>query len=109
VSWCQKGKASLDLLEQETVSGSGISCTLSLTDNHVSTPPLSFFTGQMPLLLPIQQCQNTEGKVMNINVDKKLFQLKFVSYIVSAHLTCKKPVSFMCKVFFQNKWRNTTS
>jgi len=28
------------------------------TDNHTSTPPL-FFTGQMPLLPPNQQCQST--------------------------------------------------
>jgi len=32
-------------------------------DNHASTPPLSFFTGRMPLLLPNQQRQSTEGKV----------------------------------------------
>ena len=55
------------LLEQETVNGSGISWAIcksartSLqTDNHVSTPPLSFFTGQMPFLPPNQQCQSTE-------------------------------------------------
>jgi len=28
------------LLKQETVSGSGISCTLLQTDNHASTPPV---------------------------------------------------------------------
>jgi len=27
----------------------------SPTDNHASTPPLSFFTGRMPFLLPNQQ------------------------------------------------------
>jgi len=31
------------------------------TDNHASTPPLSFFTGRMPFLPPNQQCQSTEG------------------------------------------------
>jgi len=36
-------------------------CTLSLTDNHARTPPLSFFTGRMPFLPPNQQCQSTEG------------------------------------------------
>jgi len=36
-------------------------CTSLQTDNHASTPPLSFFTGQMPLLLPNQQHQSTEG------------------------------------------------
>jgi len=37
-------------------------CTLTQTHNHASIPPLSFFTGQMPFLLPNQQHQRTEGK-----------------------------------------------
>jgi len=36
-------------------------CTLLQTDNHASTPPLSFFTGRMPFLPPNQQRQSTEG------------------------------------------------
>jgi len=36
-------------------------CTSHQTDNHASTPPLSFFTGRMPFLSPNQQCQSTEG------------------------------------------------
>jgi len=36
-------------------------CTSPQTDNHDSTPPLSFFTGWMPFLLPNQQRQSTEG------------------------------------------------
>ena len=36
-------------------------CTSLQTDNHASTPPLSFFTGQMPFLLLNQQHQSTEG------------------------------------------------
>ena len=36
-------------------------CTSLQTDNHASTPPLSFFTGRMPFLPPNQQCQSTEG------------------------------------------------
>jgi len=39
-------------------------CTSLQTDNHDSTPPLSFFTGRMPFLLPNQQRQSTEGNVM---------------------------------------------
>ena len=31
------------------------------TDNHASTPPLSFFTGRMTFLPPNQQRQSTEG------------------------------------------------
>ena len=37
-------------------------CTSLQTDNHTSTPPLSFFTGRMPFLAPNQQRQSTEGK-----------------------------------------------
>jgi len=37
-------------------------CTSLQTDNHASTPPLSFFTGRMPFLPPNQQHQSTEGK-----------------------------------------------
>ena len=36
-------------------------CTSLQTDNHASTPPLSFFTGRMPFLPPNQQCQSTGG------------------------------------------------
>jgi len=36
-------------------------CTALQTDNHTSTPPLSFFTGRMPFLPPNQQRQSTEG------------------------------------------------
>jgi len=36
-------------------------CTSLQTDNHASTPPLSFFTGLMPFLPPNQQSQSTEG------------------------------------------------
>jgi len=35
-------------------------CTLTLTHNHASIPPLSF-SGWMPFLPPNQQCQSTEG------------------------------------------------
>ena len=37
-------------------------CTSLQTDNHTSTPLLSFFTGRMPFLPPNQQCQSTEGR-----------------------------------------------
>ena len=56
------------LLKQETVSGrqwhplGHMQVWTSLqTDNHASTPPLSFFTGRMPFLPPNQQRQSTEG------------------------------------------------
>ena len=36
-------------------------CTSLQTDNHASTPPLSFFTDRMPFLPPNEQRQSTEG------------------------------------------------
>jgi len=46
-------------------------CTSLQTDNHASTPPLSFFTGRMPFLLPNQQHQSTEGKSAKNNETNK--------------------------------------
>jgi len=40
-------------------------CTSLQTDNHASTPPLSFFTGRMPFLPPNQQRQSTEGNQLD--------------------------------------------
>jgi len=66
VSRYQKGKTNLDLLEQEIVSGSGISwtimqiCTSTQADNHASIPPLSFYRLNA-LPAAHQQHQSTEG------------------------------------------------
>ena len=59
----QKDKTHLDLLEQEIVSGSGISWAICRSaphprHNHSSIPPVSFFTGRMPFLPPNQQHQS---------------------------------------------------
>jgi len=67
VSRYQKGKTNLDFTEARDSEwqwhqlGHMQVCTSLQTDNHASTPPLSFFTGQMPSLLPNQQHQSTEG------------------------------------------------
>ena len=67
VSRYQKGKTNLEFTEardsewQWHQPGCVQVCTSLQTDNHASTPPLSFFTGRMPFLLPNQQCQSTEG------------------------------------------------
>ena len=66
----QKGKTNLDFPEARDSEwqwhqlGHTQVCTSLQTDNHASTPPLSFFTGRMPFLPPNQQCQSTEGKVI---------------------------------------------
>jgi len=63
----QKGKTNLDLNEardsdwQWHLLGRMKVCTSLQTDNHASTPPLSFFTGRMPFLPPNQPHQSTEG------------------------------------------------
>ena len=41
-------------------------CISLQTDNHGSTPPLSFFTGRMPFLPPNQQRQSTEGVRLHV-------------------------------------------
>ena len=70
VNQYQKGKPNLELDFTEARDsewqwyqlGHMQVCTLLQTDNHASTPPLSFFTGRMPFLPPNQQLQSTEGR-----------------------------------------------
>jgi len=67
VSRYQKGKTNLDFTEARDSEwqwhqlGHMQVCTSLQTDNHGSTPPLSFLTGRMPFLSPNQQRQSTEG------------------------------------------------
>jgi len=69
VSRYQKGKTNLDFIETRDSEwqwhqlGHMQVCTSRQTDNHASTPPLKFFTGQMPFLLPNLQCQSTEDEI----------------------------------------------
>jgi len=70
VSRYQKGKTNLDFTGardsewQWNPLGHMQVCTSHQTDNHASTPPLSFFTGRKPFLPPNQQRQSTEGKLL---------------------------------------------
>jgi len=68
VSQYQKGKTNLDLLEQEIVSGSGISwaiCKSAPCPRQITKPAFhhSVFTRRMPFLPPNQQRQSTEGHI----------------------------------------------
>ena len=69
----QKGNTNLDICETRDSEwqwhqlGRMQVCTSLQTDNHDSTPPLSFFTVRMPFLPPNQQCQSTEGTNMIFN------------------------------------------
>jgi len=63
VSQYQKGKTNLDFIEARDIEwqwhqlGCMQVCTSLQTDNHASTPPLSF----LPFLPPIKQRQSIEG------------------------------------------------
>jgi len=63
VSQYQKGKTNLDFTDARDSEwqwyqlGHMQVCSLLQSDNHASTPPLSFFTGRVPFLPPNQQCQ----------------------------------------------------
>jgi len=86
----QKRKTNLDFTEARDSEwqwhqlGHTQVCTLLQTDNHASTPPLSFFTGRMPFLPPNQQRQSTEGIITEIthhhitNAHLKTSQAKIV-------------------------------
>jgi len=73
VSRYQKGETNLDFTEARDSEwqwhqlGHMQVCTWFQTDNHASTPPLSFFTGRMPFLPPNQQPQSTEGTFRTSN------------------------------------------
>jgi len=62
VSRYQKGKTNLFFTEARDSEWQWHQqvCTSLQTDNHASTPPLSFFAGWMPFLTPNQQFQSTE-------------------------------------------------
>ena len=76
VSRYQKGNTNLDFTEARDSEwqwhqlGYMQVCTSLQTDNHASTPPLSFFTGQMPFLPPNQQRQSTEGNLPYLTATK---------------------------------------
>jgi len=72
VSQYQKGKTNLHFTEARDSKwqwhqlGHMQVCTSLQTDNHVSTPQLSFFTGRMPFLPHNRQRQSTEGTLTTL-------------------------------------------
>ena len=72
VSRYQKGKTNLDFTEARDSEwqwhqlGHTQVCISLQTDNHASTPLVSFFTGRMPFRLPNQQHQSTEGTTTTV-------------------------------------------
>jgi len=74
----QKGTTNVDFNEARDSEwqwhqlGHMQSCTLLQTNNHASIPPLKFFTGQMPFLLPNQPCKkSTEGILKTYTINTK--------------------------------------
>ena len=74
MSWYQKGTINLDFTEARDSEwqlhqlGRMQVCSSLQTDNHASTPLLSFFTGRMPFLPHNQQRQSIEGINQSINI-----------------------------------------
>jgi len=68
-------------------------CTSLQTDNHASTPPLSFLQA-MPFLPPNQQRQSTEGSTYNI---PKIINIKIWNYpiMVNNCLLLKEIISII--------------
>jgi len=65
-------------------------CTSLQTNNHASTPPLSFFTGQMPFLPPNQQRQSTEGTLSGVSALNSL--CAFTSgWLTEGYRLCDRP------------------
>jgi len=68
VSRYQKGKTNLDFTEARDSEWHQLGhmkvCTSLQTDNHASTPPLSFLQALMPFLPPNQQRQSNEDKLI---------------------------------------------
>ena len=92
VSRYQIGKTNLDFTEarnrewQWNPLGHMQVCTSLQTDNHTSTPPLSFFTSRMPFLPPNQQRQSTEGNKMLTAVSGKKLLCHFSIITQILHL-----------------------
>ena len=104
VSRYEKGKTSLDFSEARDNEwqwqlGHMYVCTSLQTDNHASTPPLSFFTGRMPFLTPNQQHQSTEGKIA-AEFLLKLNRKSYAYRMVSMAMTLSNPLPPKTTPFF---------
>jgi len=98
VSQYQKGKTNLDSTDARDSAwqwhqlGRMQVCTSLKTDNHASTPPLSFFTGWMPFLPPNQASKHrSEARYLKYHNQNK-FPIKSKMYT-------KHYVKFCTKAF----------
>ena len=111
----RKVKTNLDLLEQETVSGSGICWAICKSAPHPRQPhqhpTTQFFTGRMPFLTPNQQRQSTEGNNAATNKMVHLF-VKVDKTFTTMWLSRSSEVRVKLKVTWDLKfqqWRFSTS
>jgi len=94
VSWHQKGKTNLDFTEARDSEwqwhqlGHMQVCSSLQTDNHASTPPLEFFTGRMPFLLPNQQRQSTEALTKLLSYRLEIGESFYWTKIMSKFCHC---------------------
>jgi len=94
VSWHQKGKTNLDFTEARDSEwqwhqlGHMQVCSSLQTDNHASTPPLEFFTGRMPFLLPNQQRQSTEVLIKLLSYRLEIGESLYWTKIMSKFCHC---------------------
>ena len=103
-SWAgtRKVKPIWILLEQETVSGSGISwaiCKSAPRSRQITMPAPHysvFFTGRMPFLSPNQQCQSTEGTLLFFFLGMWITK----NQQVTDHFWCSRLKCFFVFLFF---------
>ena len=71
-------------------------CTSLQTDNHASTPPLSFFTGRMPFLPPNHQ--STEGILCQLSSLHRIYYSVISAYFCRIFGVCMVCIFFKCHV-----------
>jgi len=85
VSQYQKGKTNLDFTEvrdsewQWYQMGHMQLCTSLQTDNHASTPPLSFLQARCPSCRPINSVKTLKAKALNAH--HKIFSKSHLMYL----------------------------
>ena len=92
VSWYQKGKTSLDFTEarysecQWHQLGHMQACTLLQTDNHASTPQLSFLQAGCPSCRPTNSIKALKGQLhIKQHINMLFLSINTVSHLCSWH------------------------
>jgi len=82
VSWYQKGKTNLDFTEAKDSEwqwhqlGRMQVCTLLQTDNHTSTPPLSFSQAGCPSCRPTNSIKALKAHLTRVHQQKLILLIK---------------------------------